>query len=368
VLAQSLVESHPDNFDYRAKLIAAYFHTNRKADLFDFLQKTEDYFHKHDRWNEGSLAALAASCLLHDPLESDLEQELHAQALKYYQELIPMHERNHPRRGAADGQLSQYYASRAKCYASLKKTPAAVDDAFSAVVCWGPDLNNRAETLKTLRGVLRDCDDLDAYVAVLDEQSAKSGLQNPLIRKTLGQIYSHRGQYDKAVVQLRLACELQPNDTEIHQALVACYDKQNDKQGAIRQLLASIQLSRRDINLYKDLGRRLADLHEEHESERAYTSIVEVLAAEAESHTLFAEIRESQNRWSDAIGEWRQVARLRALEPTGLLRLTTAQIHEKEWAAAAETVRQLRAKSWPPRFEKAQEQIQDLERQIKQGK
>ena len=71
--------------------------------------------------------------------------------------------------------------------------------------------------------------------------------------------------------------------------------------------------------LYKDLGRRLTKLHEDHESERAYTSIVEVLASDGESHTMLAEIRESQNRWSEAIDQWQDVVRLRALEPTGLL-------------------------------------------------
>jgi hypothetical protein len=129
-----------------------------------------------------------------------------------------------------------------------------------------------------------------------------------------------------------------------------------------------VQLSRRDINLYKELGRRLAELHEDREAERAYTSIVEVLASESESHALLAEIRESQNRWSDAIEQWRAVARIRALEPTGLLRLAAAQVHENKWAAAAETVRQLRAKTWPPRFGNTENQIQELERQIQQSK
>ena len=38
------------------------------------------------------------------------------------------------------------------------------------------------------------------------------------------------------------------------------------------------------------------------ETKRAYTSIVEVLPSEAESHALLAEIREAQNRWREAIG------------------------------------------------------------------
>lgn len=112
---------------------------------------------------------------------------------------------------------------------------------------------------------------------------------------------------------------------------------------------------------------RLTKLHEDRETERAYTSIVEVLASEAESHTMLAEVRESQNRWAEALDQWQDVIRLRALEPTGLLRLAAAQIHEKQWDAAAETVRQLRAKTWPARFNNTEWQIQQLERQIQQA-
>jgi predicted Zn-dependent protease len=218
--------------------------------------------------------------------------------------------------------------------------------------------------LQSLNDVLDRSENLDAFVAEHDAQSEKTGLQNPMVRKALGQVYAKRGQYDKAIVQLHLAAELQPGDAEIHRLLVECCDKHDDKQGAIRELIASVQLSRRDINLYRELGRRLADLHEDRESERAFTSIVEVLASESESHAMLAEVRESQNRWKEAIAQWRLAAKLRTLEPTGLLRLAAAQIHENQWEAAAETVKQLRAKPWPPRFTDVEKQIQELERKL----
>ena len=167
---------------------------------------------------------------------------------------------------------------------------------------------------------------------------------------------------------MKLACELQPNDTETHQALVACYDAQGDKQGAIGQLLQSLQLARRDIKLYEDLGRRLSELGRAQETERAYTSIVEMLTSESESHALLAEIRQRQNRWAEAIVEWEQVARIRALEPAGLLGLAAAQIHEKQWERAAETVGKLRTRTWPSRFGDVSHQIRQLEQQIDQGR
>jgi tetratricopeptide (TPR) repeat protein len=149
---------------------------------------------------------------------------------------------------------------------------------------------------------------------------------------------------------------------------LACFDRQNDREGAMRQLFQAVQLSRRDLALYRNLGERLTELKQEKQAERAYTSIVEMQALEAESHTMLAEVREKQGRWPEAIEHWRRVADLRALEPTGLLRLAAAQIREKQWDAAAETVKTLRTKTWPPRFDKERERIRVLEKQVEAGR
>ncbi len=357
-ILQALVEAHPDNLEYRRLLMYSYFRTNRRDDLLGLLKQSDDYFHQKDRWNEGPMAMLAGSCL---------QNQLFEQSVKYYEELIPLHERTAANRGIGDGTLSGYYGGEAQALAGLKRMPEAVEAANGAVVSWGNNVPNRAQALEALRNILQSCEKLDAYVADLDAQVAKTGIDNAFVRKALGQVYNKRGQYDKAVVQLRLAQELQPNDGEIYDALIAAFDGLNDQRGAIRELLAKIQFAPRDLALYKDLGVRLTKLHEDRETERAYTSIVEVLASEAESHTMLAEVRESQNRWAEALDQWQDVIRLRALEPTGLLRLAAAQIHEKQWDAAAETVRQLRAKTWPARFNNTEWQIQQLERQIQQA-
>jgi predicted Zn-dependent protease len=360
-LLQALVEAHPDNLEYRRLLMYAYFRTNRKDELLGLLKQTDDYFHQKDRWGEGPLAMLAGSCL---------QNELFEQSVMYYKELIPLHERTAPNRGIGDGTLSGYYGGQAQALAGLKRMPEAVEAACGAIISWGNNVGNRAHALEALRNILRSCESgkLDALVAELDAQTAKTGNDNAFVRKALGQVYSERAQDDKALVQLRLALDLQRNDVEIYDALVACCDKQNDKQGAIRELFAKMQFARRDLNIYKDLGRRFAELKDDHQAERAYTSIVEVLVFESESHTMLAEVREGQNRWAEAIDQWRQVAKLRAPEPNGLLRLAAAQVHEKQWAAAEETVHQLRAKTWPPRFGNTEFQIQQLQQQIIQGK
>ena len=62
--------------------------------------------------------------------------------------------------------------------------------------------------------------DLDAYVRSLDQSDKDS----PILRKAIGQTYQARGKFDKAIVQLRLAADMQPADVDVQRALVACYE------------------------------------------------------------------------------------------------------------------------------------------------
>jgi tetratricopeptide (TPR) repeat protein len=352
-----LIERRSDNMQYRVWLMHAYFRTNRPADLAELLKQTDAYFHEANRWNESALAALAASCL---------ENQLYEQSVEYYKELIPLHQRTQPRRGIGNGTLSDYYGKMARAYAGLKKTAEAVDAACGAIISWGPRIDQRRQALESLKQVLRQSPGLDAYVAELDKQCADTGLQNPIVRMAVGQIYAEKQQYAKAVAQLNLACELQPNDTETYQQLIDCYDKQGDKAGAVVQLLRAVQLSRRDIKLYQDLGKRYESLGKGKETQRAYTSIVEVLPNESESHALLAEIRQGQNRWPEAAACWRQVAKIRSLEPMGLLKLAGAQIHLGQWNEAEETLRRLETTGWPARFGDVYGQAAQMRRELEE--
>jgi tetratricopeptide (TPR) repeat protein/outer membrane lipoprotein-sorting protein len=352
-----LVQRSPDNLQYRVWLMHAYFCTNRMAELSNLLKQSDAYFHEGNRWNEGALAALAAGCL---------ENQLYEQSVAYYKELIPLHQRTQPRRGIGNGTLSDYYGKMARAYAGMKNTSEAVDAACGAIISWGPRIDQRKPALEALKQVLRESPDLDAYVAELDKQCAETGLQNPIVRKAIGQIFAEKQQYTKAITQLKLACELQPNDTETYRQLIDCYDKKGDQAGAVEQLLQAVQLSRRDIKLYQDLGKRYEALGKSKETERAYTSIVEVLPNESESHILLAEIRQNQNRWSEAADNWQQVAKLRSLEPTGLLKLAESQIHLRQWNAAEKTLRQLESTGWPSRFGDVYGQAAQMRRQIEE--
>jgi Tfp pilus assembly protein PilF len=354
-LLRPLVERRAENLQYRVLLLHAYFRTGKNAELLALLKATDAFFHQKARWTESAMASLARSCL---------ENELFEQSVAYYKELIPLHERTQPRRGIGNGTLSGYYADLANAYAGLRKTPEAVEAAGGAIVAWGPQHANRAHALETLKQVLVRSPDLDAFVAHFDKQKQDSAV----VRKALGQAYHAKKEHAKAIRELQLAAELQPNDAEIHQLLISCLDHVGDKQGAVRQLLRAVQLSRRDVKLYQELGRRYETSGRPREAERAYTSIVEVLPTESESHALLAEVREKQDRWPDAVAHWEQVARIRALEPTGLLKLAAAQIHQKQWDRAEETLRRLDTRTWPARFGDVPYQVRTLLGQIAKGR
>src|SRR5262249_46932932 len=166
----------------------------------------------------------------------------------------------------------------------------------------------------------------------------------------------------------RAALELQPEDAETHQELIAIYDRMRNQQGAIEQLLASVQQSRRDLALYQNLGDRYAASNQPKEAERAYTSILEMLPPEAESHVMFAEVRQRQNRWEEALRQWEIAAQLGSLEPTGLLGMAKAQIQLKQWEKALETLKKLERQTWPARFPNVEQETRTLHSEIEQGR
>ncbi|MFZ4394433.1 MAG: VIT domain-containing protein [Kiritimatiellia bacterium] len=356
VLAQ-LVILRPDTIQYRTRLMRAYFKTSKEAKLRELLTETDKRFHEKGLWQEANIAALAYSCM---------ENQLHKESVAYYKELIPLHQRTQPNRGIGNGTLSGYYGCLAQAHAALKQTVEAVEAASGAVVSWGANQSNRGSALNSLRNVLAAAPDLGAYVAHLDKQVQETGLDNPTVRQALGQVYLDKTEYGNAIRHLRLAAATQPNDRHTHDLLVQAYDRANDPEGAMRQLLASVELSRRDINLYRNLGDRMQKLSRLTDAERAYTSIVEMQPNESESHSMLAELRQAQNRWPEAIEQWQQVARIRALEPTGLLKLAEAQIHEQRWNDARQTIDTLLRKEWPDRYSNVCQQAQNLKARMEQ--
>ena len=352
-LLEPLVASRPDNIDYRTLLMVAYHHSQRPEQLADFVRQTDAHFHTGGRWSEGNISQFARGCL---------SCSLHEKAVGYFNEAIALHQRNNPGSGAGDGMLSDLYQHLASAQSALGHTKEAVDAASAAIVSWGRHHNQRGNAIGALQQVLRDAKDLDEYVKHLDAESTKTGQDSPILRKAIGQTYQAKNEHAKAIAQLQLAIELQPHDKEVHQALIACYDATKNNEAATKQLLKLIDLQRHDLTLYQQLAERLKD--NEAEAERAATSIIESAPNESESHTAMAELRQKQNRWGEAIPHWERVAELRRLEPTGLLKLTEAQLHEKQWAAARNSIAKLQKTEWPSRFNDVANQTRQLQERL----
>jgi tetratricopeptide (TPR) repeat protein len=339
-ILEQLVEERPDNMSYRTQLMVAYHRSRRPAQLQTLLARTDEHFRQQGRWTEGAISSLAHTCV---------ECALYEEAVGYYGEVIPLHQRTQPNQGIAGGTLSEYYRQLALAHSNLGQTAEAVDAAAGAIIAWGPDHEWRSEALDTLARVMRDADDLDEYVASLDAKADATGEDSPVLRKAIGLLYRERENFAEAARNLELALELQSGDPEIYQGLIACYDALERNADAVEMLLAQIDLNSHDLSLYEQLLNRFADDPEQ--AERAATSIVEASPLEAENHQQLAGIRAKQQRFDDAVAQWRRVADLRSLEPNGLLGLAAAQLDAGDPAAARETLRELGATEWPSRFE-----------------
>ena len=344
-ILEPLVKDHPDAMQYRTRLMTAYYRTQRHDQLDELVRETEKHFHQGGLWNEGNIAEFGRGAL---------DCHLLERAVDYYKQAISLHQRANPASGNGDNGLSNMYQQLAEAHSQLGQTKEAVDAASGAIVCWGPNHGQRRDAVNKLNQVLGAAKDLDAYVRSLDQSDKDS----PILRKAIGQTYQARGKFDQAIVQLRLAADMQPADVEVQQALIACYDALGKKHEGTLALLAQIDVDRHNLALYQQLADRLKD--DEAEAERAATSIIEAGPHEAENQAAMAELRQKQGRWSEAIPHWQQAADLRRLEPTNLVKLIEAEIHAKQWDAARQSLRKLQQTDWPSRFNTVENDIRRL--------
>ena len=354
-IMEPLVRFRPDNMNYRTDLMTAYFQSQRAEQLQNLIKEMNAHFHDGGRWTEGNAAQFGNGCVA-------VNDWPHAK--QFFTEAIALHQRANPGSGLNDNALSQYYQNLANTESTLGNTKDAITAAMSSIVCWDARHEYRQYALNSLQAAVNASRNLDTFVGELDAEAAQSGQDNPILRKAIGQTYVSRNEHAKAILQFRLALELQPNDRETHQALIASFDAIEDKAAASAQLRKFIDLQPHNLELYKQLAERMKDNAQE--SERAATSIIESSPNEAESHAALAELRQNQNRWADAIPHWQQVARYRKLEPTGLLKLAEAQMHEQQLSEAKQTLQTLKRTEWPSRFGDIESQVRQLEAKLSQ--
>jgi tetratricopeptide (TPR) repeat protein len=349
---ETYLKRFPLQLSQRCQLMIAYFHTKQPEVLARLLKQTHDLFHLENRWNENVMWQLGDTCRT---------CELFEPAVEYLKEAIAAHATSRTGKPCkfadvvlsqymGDDQLSTYYQSLARSYAGLKNTTQAVDAASSSIVVWTRRQGQRQAALETLREVLQNSPDLNAYVKVLDKETKDSGQDRPIVRKILGEVFQAKSQFKEAIAQYQAAVQLSPGDAELHAKLIECFDALEDNAGAIAQSFDSLELNRRNFDLWQKLGERLQTAMQPEEAERARTSLAEVAPGETEGLVKLAETRETQKRLTEALEQWQQVGQIRKLEPTGLLNAARLQLELKQKEAAAESLKQLETTTWPERF------------------
>ncbi|MBI4585265.1 MAG: hypothetical protein HY717_14725 [Planctomycetes bacterium] len=247
-----LAARNPEVLGYRIALMRAHYHDGDGALLVKTLEEAERSLRGRGEWKEENIASLG---------EAALETRLHEAAAAYYREAIALHRRAAPierRGGAGDETLRGHYRRLAEALSGLGKTAEAVEAACGAIVSWGPRSERRQEDLLLLEKVLASAPDLEAYAARLDAEAEQSGLENPAVRKALGRVYLAKGNSARAAEQLRLALGVQPADVEAHRLLIEAYDQMGAGDRAAAQLREAAALSGHRLELFQELGGRLA--------------------------------------------------------------------------------------------------------------
>ncbi|HVS19791.1 MAG TPA: hypothetical protein VMT18_14395, partial [Planctomycetota bacterium] len=352
---RALVVDQPEAVENRVMLMRAVFELGESVELVRTLEAAEAWLRENDAWDERPIAALAAGCLATD---------LNERGIALFDEAIALHVRSAPARGVGDGVLSGYYREKASACSALGRTDDAVDAAAGAIVSWGRDHAQREVELARLEQVLTHAPDLDAYIGRLDSQVARTGLENPIVRKAVARALVALQRPGDALVQFRLALAAQPNDTETMAELVRALDACGRAEEAAQAALERARRAGHDVGLWRELGRRLAELERADESERAHTNLAEVLPNESEGHRALAEVRQAQGRWEEAAESWSQVSRVRSSEPTGDLGRTRCLIELGRTTEARRLLESIQSTEWPERFGSVKRDVEALRQRM----
>ncbi len=337
-LARRLVDEFPDRVDDRVRLVRGLHETGADEAARGVLDATVERLERVGRWDEGAMAAVA---------QVALRCEFWRRAAELFDAAIAAHERG--QRPNANT-LSNYYGSLALARAALGQDAAAVDAAAAAVVAWSGEPRRRGDALQKLHAVLAKLSDLAGYVRGWDAEVAARGVDAPVIRKALGEVYRERGELATAARQLELARALQPEDVEVHDALIGVLEAMGDPAAACEAMRIAAAHDPTALPRFVQLGTRYAALGQGEASERAFTSLVEVLPEEAAGHRLLALQREQQARHLDALRQWRCVVRIRTDEPEGWLGVARMQRATGDEAAAKKTLQHVLDTEWDERF------------------
>ncbi|MFO0975864.1 MAG: VIT and VWA domain-containing protein [Planctomycetaceae bacterium] len=253
---------------------------------------------------------------------------------------------------------------RATCLSELGKTPEALEALSIAWATCGQDQNLRSSIQATLQSVMTAAADLKSIIALLDRKAAENGDDSSFLRRALGKALLDREMSGDAETQLRIALQLQSQDSEAWTWLLSSLDKQLKQQAAIDALLDHSDVNRRDTGLYRELYRRWKTLNDSL-AEQAATSVIEVAPEEADHHSVLAEIRFNEGHLAACLAHRQRAADLRKEDPTLLVHLAEAQIRFGDRIAARGTLNRLATTKWDERFVDIPNEIRHLRQQLR---
>ena len=353
-IVKEIIAHSPDTLYYRIQLLSAYAATGQRKEWDETLKATDDHFRQGLLWRHSNIRQIGQACL---------DAKRFQRAVDYYKEAISSIRRNPGQSNNNQYSLSNYYQRLANAYVGLGNTAKAVDAISAAMIVWRTDRSQQESLVYALEDVLRRCKDLKPYIKSVDRQAEKTGMDSPLIRKQLGKVLLRKRRLPEAEKQLRAALQLQPSDVETHKQLIELYQARQDAESTIDQMLKLIDIEKHNLDNYRQLVNRVPA--DSQLWERAITTIIEAAPNEAEHHQAVAVLREQKENWNQAISHWKQVAKLRELEPTGLIGLAKAQIAAKRIDDAKSTLQQIEDTNWDPRFSNVKSELQQMRQSMK---
>ncbi|MCB9830842.1 MAG: FecR domain-containing protein [Planctomycetes bacterium] len=225
----------------------------------------------------------------------------------------------------------------------LGRSDEAVDEAAAAVVLWPASSDAQARALARLRDILSRLPDREAFIARFEARLLAENRENPILRAALADVLGTAGQLDRAIVQLRLALAAAPEHEDWRRRLVELLDRAGRGREADRALLDLARRRPHDLDLWAELARRQAAAGDGVMARRAWTSLIEQSALEAEGPARFALAAEAEGRFAEAATFWERVDRLEPENARGLvgrLRCAVALGQRDLAVAIARTIRE----------------------------
>ncbi|MFH1530986.1 MAG: VIT domain-containing protein [Pseudomonadota bacterium] len=339
---RKIIKLHPRDQTLLSQLLEGLCKTGQRGEFKKLLATTESDFSKEGLWTWSAQTTFAAACH---------RCGAWSEAARLYEAGIDGYLAAGVRYPQGDGNLSSWYVGLADAYSGLGDTAKAVDAASGSVVAWGQNQSQRQAALGTLTRVLEGSKDLDAYIRIFEREVEETGLENTTVRRALGQVLVARSRDDAALRQFEKAIEVSRWDPDLWDGVVEIHRRQGRFARAASARLGACRARPVEFACWGEAATLFGQAGDAGAAERARTSIVESAPDEADAHEALARVLQSEGRWMDALGRWRQVTRLREGTPGGWLGMAAAAVEAKVWDEAERAVDHILSRTWPRIFE-----------------